>query len=124
MERLLPPATLKQGARVGLNGVAAGSASGASKSTTVVHVPVASKCHVLSHVNLCHCFISTKPLHCMFVLFLKYTFHIHDSKVLSSMTWCERDTALVIQSIMSSYTPTYLTTAMATKNLHKSSYGI
>ena len=39
------------------------------------------------------------------------------------MTWCERDTVLVIQLIMSSYTPTYLTMAVATKNLHKSSYG-
>lgn len=59
MEGLLPPATLKQGARVGLNGVAAESASGASKSTTAVPVPVASKWLGL---NQCYCCISTKLL--------------------------------------------------------------
>ena len=63
MEGLLPPATLKQGARVGLNGAAAESASGASKSTTAVPVLVASKWLGLNFVNQCHCCISTKLLH-------------------------------------------------------------
>ena len=122
MDRLLPPATPKQGARVGLNGAAAGSASGASKSTTAVHVLVASKWHVLNHAIVL--FPQSHYTYMYVYSVFKCTLHMRDSKVLSSMTWCERDMALVIQSIMNSYTPTYLTMAMATKNLHKSkTYG-